>query len=254
VAGLTRREFLRSGAAGALALSLGRFTSTPGFGTATAAVAAPPDYRDWRDVWRGRWTWERVARGTHTNVNCVSSCAWNLYVKDGVVWREEQSAPYTASNGSVPDWNPRGCQKGASCSDLLLGPARILHPLRRPMAPAPGADPPEVIVSFCGNVLRHSRMGQRIRETLFDRARLIVDVNFRINETGRHADLLLPAAGASGMEPPAAGSTCDGPRSGDRVRPAAARSRALFTHPSSRQRVSPAAGGLNAPPRLSIPG
>jgi DMSO reductase family type II enzyme molybdopterin subunit len=131
VAGLTRREFLRSGAAGALALSLGRFASTPGFGAAPAAVAAPPDYRDWRDVWRGRWTWERVARGTHTNVNCVSSCAWNLYVKDGVVWREEQSAPYIASNGSVPDWNPRGCQKGASCSDLLLGPARILHPLRR---------------------------------------------------------------------------------------------------------------------------
>jgi DMSO reductase family type II enzyme molybdopterin subunit len=130
VAGFTRREFLRGGAAGLLALSLARLAAAPDLETGRAEVAAA-DYRDWRDLWRERWTWERVARGTHTNVNCVSSCAWNLYVKDGVVWREEQSAPYAASNGSVPDWNPRGCQKGASCSDLLLGPARILHPLRR---------------------------------------------------------------------------------------------------------------------------
>jgi nitrate reductase alpha subunit len=88
-------------------------------------------YADWRDVYRQRWRWDRVVRGTHTNANCVSSCAWNLYVRDGLVWREEQSAPYAASNASVPDFNPRGCQKGASCSDLLLGPTRIRHPLRR---------------------------------------------------------------------------------------------------------------------------
>ena len=72
-----------------------------------------------------------MARGTHTNVNCVSSCAWNLYVREGIVWREEQSAPYAASNASVPDWNPRGCQKGASCSDLTLSASRLRHPLRR---------------------------------------------------------------------------------------------------------------------------
>jgi nitrate reductase alpha subunit len=64
-------------------------------------------------------------RGTHTNANCVASCAWNLYVRDGIVWREEQSAPYAASNRTVPDWNPRGCQKGACYSDLALGPTRL---------------------------------------------------------------------------------------------------------------------------------
>jgi DMSO reductase family type II enzyme molybdopterin subunit len=131
VAGLTRRDFLRSGAAGVLTLSLARLAGAPGTGGASAPAAASPVYRDWRDVWRERWTWERLARGTHTHVNCVSSCAWNLYVKDGLVWREEQAAPYAASNATLPDWNPRGCQKGASCSDLLLGPSRILHPLRR---------------------------------------------------------------------------------------------------------------------------
>jgi DMSO reductase family type II enzyme molybdopterin subunit len=64
-----------------------------------------------------------------------------------------------------------------------------------PVGPAPSAGPPEIIFSFCGNVLRHTRMGNVVRETLFEPARLVVDINFRMNETGRHADILLPAAG-----------------------------------------------------------
>ncbi|MBW2667301.1 MAG: molybdopterin-dependent oxidoreductase [Deltaproteobacteria bacterium] len=133
---LSRREFLQAGAAGVLVLSCDQLSlpaPSPNSATdaATPAAIEPPVYNDWRDVYRERWRWDRVVRGTHTNANCVSSCAWNLYVRDGVVWREEQSAPYVASNASVPDWNPRGCQKGASCSDLLIGPTRILHPLRR---------------------------------------------------------------------------------------------------------------------------
>jgi anaerobic selenocysteine-containing dehydrogenase len=64
-----------------------------------------------------------------------------------------------------------------------------------PVSPAPGAEPPEVLVSFCGNVLRHTRAGQHVRDTLFAKAKLIVDVNFRASETGRYADILLPAAG-----------------------------------------------------------
>jgi DMSO reductase family type II enzyme molybdopterin subunit len=125
---LSRRRFLQSSAAAALALGLERlaWAAPP-----AAAATALPSYGDWRDVYRERWRWERVVRGTHTNVNCVSSCAWNLYVRDGIVWREEQSAPYAPSNASVPDWNPRGCQKGASCSDLLQSTSRLRHPLRR---------------------------------------------------------------------------------------------------------------------------
>jgi DMSO reductase family type II enzyme molybdopterin subunit len=125
---LSRRSFLAAAGTGALALGLEQLAWLV---PAPAAAAPRRTYADWRDVWRGRWRWDRVARGTHTNVNCVSSCAWNLYVRDGMVWREEQAAPYAASNASVPDWNPRGCQKGASCSDLLVGPTRLRHPLRR---------------------------------------------------------------------------------------------------------------------------
>ena len=125
---ISRRQFIQVGTAAAVRLSLGQLSTLV---PPRAAAAAPPLYDDWRDVYRRRWQWDRVVRGTHTNANCVSSCAWNLYVRDGMVWREEQSAPYAPSNDSVPDWNPRGCQKGASCSDLMLGPSRLQHPLMR---------------------------------------------------------------------------------------------------------------------------
>ncbi len=131
---LTRRELLRDGAlvgAGAgLALGLSRLVrATPVAGA--VRTGEPVAYTDWRDLYRQRWTWERVARGTHTNANCVSSCAWNLYVREGIVWREEQTGLYAASNDTVPDFNPRGCNKGACASDLFLGPSRLVHPLRR---------------------------------------------------------------------------------------------------------------------------
>ncbi|UCE86034.1 MAG: molybdopterin-dependent oxidoreductase [Deltaproteobacteria bacterium] len=128
--GFTRREVLRAGAAGTLALGLSNLSL--GAPAPDAAVAAPSRaYGDWRDVYRRRFTWERIARGTHTNTNCVSSCAWNLYVREGIVFREEQMGSYAASNDTVPDFNPRGCNKGACASDLFLGPSRLLHPLRR---------------------------------------------------------------------------------------------------------------------------
>jgi DMSO reductase family type II enzyme molybdopterin subunit len=127
--GLTRRQFIGSGMAVAVGLGLYRLRLAPP--AAEPAAAAPSTYGDWRDLYRERWRWDRVVRGTHTNANCVSSCAWNLYVRDEVVWREEQSSPYSASNQGVPDFNPRGCQKGASCSDLMVSAARIVHPLRR---------------------------------------------------------------------------------------------------------------------------
>lgn len=130
---LTRRAFLTGSVAATVVLGLERlvFVRSEGGPRARAAPEPAPSYADWRDVMRQRWRWDRVVRGTHTNVNCVSSCAWNLYVRDGVVWREEQSSPYTASHPGLPDWNPRGCNKGACASDLMTGPSRLLHPLRR---------------------------------------------------------------------------------------------------------------------------
>ena len=91
----------------------------------------PIVYGDFTDVWRERWTWDRVAKGTHTRANCISACAWSLFVKEGIVWREEQHAVYEPPRPDVPDLNPRGCQKGACYSDLQVSGSRVLHPLRR---------------------------------------------------------------------------------------------------------------------------
>jgi DMSO reductase family type II enzyme molybdopterin subunit len=72
-----------------------------------------------------------VVRGTHTNTNCATPCGWNLYVKEGIVWREEQLGTYAPSNDSVPDFNPRGCNKGGCASNLFLSASRLTHPMRR---------------------------------------------------------------------------------------------------------------------------
>ena len=124
---------MRIGAGGTLALALGRLApaSPHLLGSLDETPSTHPPYRDFRDVYRDRWAWERIVHGTHTNTNCVASCAWRLYVKDGIVWREEQTGMYAPSNETVPDFNPRGCNKGACASSLFTGPSRILYPLRR---------------------------------------------------------------------------------------------------------------------------
>ena len=142
--GWTRREFLRTTGAAALTLGLANLEfacgSEPAKQASEAAkpTVAPvamrpevPDYRTWEEIYRQKWVWDTVARGTHTMTNCVSGCAWGLYVKDGMVWREEQKSPYTASHPGLPDFNPRGCQKGACGSTLMYSPSRVLYPLRR---------------------------------------------------------------------------------------------------------------------------
>ncbi len=85
----------------------------------------------WEDLYRQRWTWDSVARGSHGWLNCRSACNWDLYVKDGVVVREEQSANYEASEPGVPDFNPRGCQKGGCYTEVMYGPSRLTVPMKR---------------------------------------------------------------------------------------------------------------------------
>ena len=88
-------------------------------------------YRSWEELYRRQWTWDRVAKGTCNRADCIAACSLDLYVKDGIVWREEQNAIYDQTNASVPDFNPRGCQKGACYSDLMYDATRIKYPLRR---------------------------------------------------------------------------------------------------------------------------
>ena len=133
---LTRRSFLvASGAATALALVRLRpaRSETPAAAAAQRAASrpAPLAYGGYADVYRRQWTWDRVVKGTHY-ANCgYQRCAWNVYVKDGIVWREEQVAAYPQTRPDLPDFNPRGCQKGACYSDRMIDASRLTVPLRR---------------------------------------------------------------------------------------------------------------------------
>ncbi|WP_304612846.1 molybdopterin-dependent oxidoreductase [Salinilacihabitans rarus] len=87
-------------------------------------------YREWEDLYREEWDWDSVARSTH-GVNCTGSCSWNVYVKNGQVWREEQAADYPDINDDLPSSNPRGCQNGACFTDYVNADHRVKYPLRR---------------------------------------------------------------------------------------------------------------------------
>jgi DMSO reductase family type II enzyme molybdopterin subunit len=84
-----------------------------------------------KDIYREAWRWDRIVHGTHTRANCFGACAFDLYVKDGMVWREEQADTYARNVEGLSDFAPRGCQKGACYSDLMIAPERITHPLER---------------------------------------------------------------------------------------------------------------------------
>ena len=134
---LSRRQFLTGTGASVLALSLSKLdwavAATDGATTGAAAgVAGLAAYRTWEDVYRQKWVWDKVVRSSHW-VNCwyQAHCSWNVYVKDGVVWREEQAADYPQVRPDVSDFNPRGCQKGACYSERMYDPTRVKFPLKR---------------------------------------------------------------------------------------------------------------------------
>ncbi|NBU26198.1 MAG: hypothetical protein EBS39_11420, partial [Gammaproteobacteria bacterium] len=122
---LTRRGFIKraawAGAGSALALRHGR----------AVADVATRSYRRIEDVWRRKWTWDKVAHGTH-GTNCAGTCAFNVYIRKGVVWREEQQAQYERSGTpDTPDYGPRGCNKGLRHARYMYGKQRVLYPMKR---------------------------------------------------------------------------------------------------------------------------
>jgi DMSO reductase family type II enzyme molybdopterin subunit len=88
-------------------------------------------YRNWQDVYREKWTWDKVVKVTHHRVNCNNACSYDAFVKDGVVWREEQNANYEQAFADVPDFNPRGCVSGCAYSVQMYDPTRIKFPMKQ---------------------------------------------------------------------------------------------------------------------------
>jgi steroid C-25 hydroxylase alpha subunit len=83
---------------------------------------------------RTYWNWAKCRWGTH-RVNCYpGSCPFRVYARDGKVVREEISCTYPEFQDPdyrIPDYNPRGCQKGYQHSRAMYGPDRVLHPMKR---------------------------------------------------------------------------------------------------------------------------
>ncbi len=121
----SRRDFLK----GLGAVAGGGLLQTDGLQIIDDPIGAY-DYREWEDLYREEWDWDSKARSTH-GVNCTGSCSWEVYVKNGQVWREDQAADYPTFDDDLPNPNPRGCQKGACYSDYVNADERVLHPLRR---------------------------------------------------------------------------------------------------------------------------
>jgi nitrate reductase alpha subunit len=86
--------------------------------------------RDWERSYRGRWAHDKVVRSTH-GVNCTGSCSWNVYVKDGLITWETQAVDYPSTAPDMPEYEPRGCPRGASFSWYEYSPLRLKYPYVR---------------------------------------------------------------------------------------------------------------------------
>ncbi|WP_030015076.1 nitrate reductase subunit alpha [Curtobacterium sp. S6] len=80
--------------------------------------------------YRDRWSHDKVVRSTH-GVNCTGSCSWKVYVKDGIITWEAQETDYPSVGPDRPEYEPRGCPRGAAFSWYTYSPTRVKYPYVR---------------------------------------------------------------------------------------------------------------------------
>lgn len=80
--------------------------------------------------YRDRWSHDKVVRSTH-GVNCTGSCSWKVYVKDGIITWESQQTDYPSVGPDSPEYEPRGCPRGAAFSWYTYSPTRVRFPYAR---------------------------------------------------------------------------------------------------------------------------
>jgi nitrate reductase alpha subunit len=86
--------------------------------------------READSFYRDRWSYDKVVRSTH-GVNCTGSCSWKVYVKDGIITWEAQQTDYPSTGPDRPDYEPRGCPRGAAFSWYTYSPTRVRYPYVR---------------------------------------------------------------------------------------------------------------------------
>ena len=80
--------------------------------------------------YRDRWSHDKVVRSTH-GVNCTGSCSWKVYVRDGIITWEAQQTDYPSVGPDSPEYEPRGCPRGAAFSWYTYSPTRVRYPYAR---------------------------------------------------------------------------------------------------------------------------
>lgn len=93
------------------------------------ATVSPYD-RETEKIYRRRWQHDKVVRTTH-GVNCTGSCSWKVHVKDGIITWETQQTDYPTTGPDMPEYEPRGCPRGATFSWYTYSPIRIRYPYVR---------------------------------------------------------------------------------------------------------------------------
>ncbi|HTJ71512.1 MAG TPA: nitrate reductase subunit alpha [Actinospica sp.] len=107
-------------------------------GSAFRRVETSPDHRvefltggrEGDVFYRDRWSHDKVVHSTH-GVNCTGSCRWKVYVKDGVITWETQETDYPSVGPDRPEYEPRGCPRGAAFSWYTYSPTRVRYPYAR---------------------------------------------------------------------------------------------------------------------------
>lgn len=89
-----------------------------------------PHDREAEKYFRRRWQHDKVVRTTH-GVNCTGSCSWKVHVKDGIITWETQQTDYPTTGADMPEYEPRGCPRGATFSWYIYSPQRIRYPYIR---------------------------------------------------------------------------------------------------------------------------
>jgi nitrate reductase alpha subunit len=108
------------------------------FDQATGRAEVSPDLRTLYKIggreadtfYRDRWSHDKVVRSTH-GVNCTGSCSWKVYVKDGIITWEAQQTDYPSVGPDRPEYEPRGCPRGAAFSWYTYSPTRVRYPYVR---------------------------------------------------------------------------------------------------------------------------
>ena len=135
---LTRRNFLKALGLTGAGITVG---GTAAFAKDKAIIvedprASYPNKSYTENMYRNEFAFtygdDKEAHGTAYHcVNCQGNCAWDVWVNNGIITRENQVANYTPINPKIPDFNPRGCNKGVQHSQVTYEKDRVLYPLKR---------------------------------------------------------------------------------------------------------------------------